>query len=71
MESLIGVRFAATFQTGLGAHLASCAIDTGLFPGVKQPGCGVYRRPPSSAEIKERVELYLYSNFVPPWAVQQ
>ena len=30
------------------------------FPGVKGPGYGVNRPPPSSAEVKERVELYLY-----------
>jgi hypothetical protein len=33
------------------------------FPGVKQPGRGVNHQLPSSAEVKERVELYLYS----PW----
>ena len=31
------------------------------FPGVKWPGRGVDHPPPSSAEIKERVELHLYS----------
>ena len=31
------------------------------FPGVKRPECGVDRPPPSSAEVKEWVELYLYS----------
>jgi len=31
------------------------------FPGVKRPGCGIDHPPPSSAEVKERVELYLYS----------
>ena len=31
------------------------------FPGVKRPGRGVNQPPPSSAEVKERVELYLYS----------
>jgi hypothetical protein len=31
------------------------------FPGVKRPGRGVNHPPPSSAEVKERVELYLYS----------
>ena len=29
-----------------------------LFPGLKQPGHGVDHQPPSSAELKERVELY-------------
>jgi len=31
------------------------------FPGVKRSGCGVDHPPPSSAEFKERVELYLHS----------
>jgi hypothetical protein len=31
------------------------------FQGVKQPGRGVNHPPSSSAEVKERVELYLYS----------
>jgi len=34
------------------------------FPGVKRPGRGVDHPPPSSAEVKERVELYLCS---PSW----
>jgi hypothetical protein len=34
---------------------------TGSFPGVKRLGCGVDHPPPSSAEVKKRVELYLYS----------
>jgi hypothetical protein len=40
-------------------------MDTGSFPGIKRPGRGVDHPPPTSAEIKERVELYLYS---PLWA---
>ena len=31
------------------------------FAGVKRPGRGVDRPPPSSAEVKERVELHIYS----------
>ena len=31
------------------------------FPGVQRPGRGVGHPPRSSAEVKERVELYLYS----------
>ena len=34
------------------------------FPAVKRPGRGVNRPSPSSAEVKERIELYLYS---PSW----
>jgi hypothetical protein len=35
-------------------------------PGVKRPGRGADHPPPSSAEVKERVDLYLYSP--PLWA---
>jgi len=32
-----------------------------VFPGVKRPGRGVDHPPPSSAEVKGGVEIYLYS----------
>jgi hypothetical protein len=53
----VGARFSAPLQTGPGAHPASYAMVTGSFLGVKRPGCGVNHPPPSSAEVKERVEL--------------
>ena len=37
--------------------------------GKEQPGRGVDHPPPSSAEVKERVELYLYSPSGPLWSV--
>jgi len=39
------------------------------FPGVKRPGRGVDHAPPSNAEVKERVELYLYFPSGPSWPV--
>jgi hypothetical protein len=39
------------------------------FPGVKRPGRGVDHPPPSSARVKERVELYVYSPSGPSWPV--
>jgi hypothetical protein len=30
------------------------------FSGAKRPGRGVDHQPPSSAEVKERVQLYIY-----------
>jgi len=35
-------------------------MGIGSFPGVKRPGHGVNHPPPSSAEVKERVELPLF-----------
>jgi len=56
----VGARFSTPVQTGPGALPACNTMGTGSFPGVKRPGCGVDYPPPSSAEVKERVELYLY-----------
>jgi hypothetical protein len=41
------------------------------FPGVKRPGRGVDKPPttPSSAKVKERIKLYLYSPSGPLWPV--
>ena len=36
-------------------------MRTGSFPGIKRPGRGFDQPLPSSAEVKERVEVYLYS----------
>jgi hypothetical protein len=55
MESWWGI------QTVPGAHTASYPMSTWLLLGVKQPGHGTDHTPPSSTEIKERVQLYLYS----------
>ena len=40
-----------------------------VISGVKRPGSGVDYPPTSSAEVKERVELYLYSPSGPSWPV--
>jgi hypothetical protein len=45
------------------------SMGTGSFPGVKRPGRGVDHPPPSCAEVKERVDLYLYSPAGPSWPV--
>jgi hypothetical protein len=61
IESRWGARFSVPVQTGPGAYPASYTMGTGSLPGVKRSGRGVDHPPPSSAEVKERVELYLYS----------
>jgi hypothetical protein len=59
----------APVQTAPGAQPAPYAMGTGSFPEVKRPGRGFDHLPPSSAEVKERVELYLYSPSGPSWPV--
>jgi len=44
-------------------------MGTESFAGVKWPGRGFDHPPPSSAEVKGRVELYLYSTSGPSWPV--
>jgi len=65
----VGARFSAPVQTSPVAHPAFYTVGTGSFPGVKRLGLGVDHPPPSSIEVKERVELYLYSPFGPSWYV--
>jgi len=45
-------------------------MGTGTFPGVKRSGRGVDNPPPSSADVKERVDLYIYSSSGSSWPVQ-
>jgi hypothetical protein len=40
---------------------------SGSFPGVKRPGRKVDHSPPSSAEVKEWVKLYIHSPNTPSW----
>jgi len=40
-----------------------------VFPGVNRPRRGVDHPLPSSAEVKKRVEIYLYSPFGPSWSI--
>jgi hypothetical protein len=66
----VGARYSAPVQTGFGAHPASYTMVTRSFPGVKRPGRGVDSPPPSSVNIKERVELFLYSISGLSWPVK-
>ena len=65
----MGARFSAPVQTGLEANPAFYTMGTGSFQGVKRPGRGVDHTPTPSAEVKERVELYLYSPSETSWPV--
>jgi len=59
------MRFSLPLQNGPGAQPTSCTIGTWSFPGAKQSGHGSDHPPPSSTEVEEWAELYLYSHFVP------
>ena len=62
----VEARFSAPVQTGLGAHPASCTMRTGSFQVVKRPGRVVEHPPPSSTDIRERIDLYSNSPSMPP-----
>jgi hypothetical protein len=64
----VEARFSATVQTSPEAHPASYTMGTGSFPRAKWPGRD--HPPPSTAVVKERVQLHLYSPFGPSWPLQ-
>ena len=61
----VGARFSSPVETGPGAYPAFYTMG----PGVKRPGRGANHPPPSSAEVKGRIELYFYSPSGPSWHV--
>jgi hypothetical protein len=65
----VEARFSASLQTCSEARLATYTMVTGSFPGVKRPRRGVDHLLPSSAKVKERVELHVYSPFGLSWLV--
>ena len=60
-----GARVVQTSRPALGRSQP----PTQWVPGVKRPGRGADHPPSSSVEVKERVELYLYSPSGPSWPV--
>jgi hypothetical protein len=54
-------------KPALGPTQPPVQLVPGLYPKVKRPGCGVDHPPPSSTEVKERAQLYLYSSYGPVW----
>jgi len=68
IESRCGAKFSAPVHTDPEAHPASYTMGTGSIPVVKRPELGVHPTP-FSAEVKERVELYLYSPSGPSWPI--
>jgi DNA-binding sugar fermentation-stimulating protein len=69
IKSQCKVRFSAHVQTCPGAHPVSYIMDTGSLLGLERPRRRVGHSPPSSTEVKERIELYLYSPSGLSWPV--
>jgi hypothetical protein len=74
---MIGVRFPAgavnfavrhPVVTGSGAHPASSGVPGAPFLGVKRPAGEADHSSPSSAEVKECVELYPHSTNTSSWS---
>ena len=65
----VGASFSAPVQTGPGVHPASSTVGTGSFSGTKRPKSGIDHPHPSREEVKERIELYLYSISGLSWPV--
>ena len=67
--TVVGRDFPHPSRSVLGAHPASYTMGTGSYPGVKRPGRGADYPPTSSAEVKQRIELYLCSPSANSWLV--
>jgi hypothetical protein len=63
----MGARFSLPFHTGNEDHPASSTVGAGSLS--RGPGLGVIHSAPSSASVKERVELYFYSPSGPSWCL--
>ena len=66
---MVGATFSAPVQTGREANTVSYIMGTGSFPEIKHSGLSVDHPTQSSAEVKERAQLYLYSPSGPSWPV--
>ena len=62
IETRWGALFSAPIQTGPGAHPAFLYNGYRVFPWGKAAGAWNWPPTPSSAEVKERIEIYLYSS---------
>jgi hypothetical protein len=67
----MGARFSASAEAVSGVRPTPYTRSTGSLSrgGGKVAGAWRQPQPPPSAEVKERVELYLYSHSGPSWPV--
>jgi hypothetical protein len=56
-----------TRPTGPGVYPTSYTTGTGSFMGVQRPRLGVHHSLPFRADVKGKVELYIYSQFWSSW----
>jgi hypothetical protein len=66
---LVEARFSAPAQTGLGLTQPPIQWVPGTVPGDKAAGTWHLPSAPSSAEVKESVQLYIYFPSGPPWPI--
>ena len=69
IESRWGRDFPHPSRPALGPTQPPVQWVPDFLPGVKRPGRGVDHPLPFSVEVKEQVELYLYSPYGPSWPV--
>ena len=69
IESSWEAKFYAPSRPFVGSTQPPIQWVPGVFPGVKRPGRGVDHPPPSRAEVKETMEVYLYSYSWSLWTV--
>jgi hypothetical protein len=63
----VGAGFSAPVQTAPRTNPTSYTMGNGSFPALKRPKRGVGLPLLTYAEVKERVELYIYSPTGPAW----
>ena len=68
-KSRLGRDFSHQSRSALGPNQPPIQWEPGLFSGDKAAGTWCWPPTPSSAETKERVELYVYSQFGSSWPV--